>query len=660
MERNEQVGKIYKKFEEMRRIMDDGYVEFNFSEAKERNRTLREFLDDSQKRANGYVPSRNSQDKEPWQANIFTGYTRNKIKAHIASVAKEPPKMVVKATNDQSLLSIERGEVMEHLIRASEYEGDGNPERVIIDEAWQCAINGTYVKYVGYLKTTGKEQTITEYDLSKGIIKVEDGDEVIIEDRIIEVEVPLSQFFIGDPYTREVQKQPRLIWASYYTQEEFDAEFGKYKNAGKVKESGYKFTQGEQELFYGEQWVDRVQAGKIEVIKYYSIQENKYCIIANGVMLLDTVMLWGKRKKKYPFAKTIYENFANSLFFWGNSLPNILMGDQDVANAFINSMIDKTYRTLETPLLVGVVNKDALDLEDEYVTGDSKIYVPDINQVKPMPLPSISSGEMQMLQLITRGMDQASTDALQGGFGGSGSTAREIVIANEKAEELKGLFFSSLKDFYVQKYRLRVLNILANYNRKDRITTIEGKDGEDTFYKIFSIKSALSSGEQGTLQVAVTNQGTINKMVRPVGKTKEGKEFNELDVMQEQARLKGQPLEIIMINSDYLDDWEYEIEINSESFYQKSRALDKAMLLEKIEYISKLFPDIFQANKSEFLRDLLKTYGDSADKYLANIPEPAMPGMPGAEGMPPSGGELSAQLLKPTEQMRSLGVLAGA
>ena len=379
-ENKEQPIKEYKVSNIDKKIIDDVYSDFkhmrddvmNISYPEFQDRTLKQFLDDSQKRANSYVPSKASQNKADWQANVFTQYTRNKIKAQLASIAKDIPKIKITATNEKNEISVERGDIMQKMTEASFIQGNQPiPQEIIFYDGWDGCINGTIIKYDGFLKTKNKVKVIEDFDITTGKIKYTE-EEHETDNNPIEVNINVENFFIWDSNIRNVQDQPKLIWVEYYDKNRFDFEFGKYVNSIFVK-TGSDVLQGEMDLFFGKHWSDRVEDKKYEIIRYYDKYNDNYYIISNGVLLLKAPMLWGKKRKYYPFAKQIYEPFANSNFFWGNSLPNILMGNQDVANAFINSMIDKTYRTLETPMLIGHVNRDSFDLEDEYITNDTKI-----------------------------------------------------------------------------------------------------------------------------------------------------------------------------------------------------------------------------------------------------------------------------------------------
>ena len=55
-----------------------------------------------------------------------------------------------------------------------------------------------------------------------------------------------------------------------------------------------------------------------------------------------------------------------------------IYAEQDVENALINSITDKTYRSLNKPMLIGRVNRDNFDLESVY-TANPTITTPKFN-----------------------------------------------------------------------------------------------------------------------------------------------------------------------------------------------------------------------------------------------------------------------------------------
>jgi len=651
----------YDYVDSMLEVIQRGYSEFNQNgEGKER--TLKEFIDDSQKRVNAYVPSRESQGKEEWQANVFTPTTRNKVKALIAGAAKNPPEIAVKATNQKNQESPERAELVKLMVESSFIEGDQNPEVEMYFDGWDTAIQGTIVLLDDYIRIKNKVKVVTDYDSTTGEVEYDEVEDYVC-DKAVSIPIPLLNFLVWNPYIRNIQDQPRVAWIDYKDEDEAEYEFGEFKNWSKVKDGSAHFTPEDTDTFFLKRWQERTKASgkKYEVVRLYDKIADQYLVILNGVILLDSPLLWGRTKKKFPFSKTIYEPFANSKLFWGNSLPNILMGEQDIENAFINSMTDKTFRTLNTPLLVGRINKDNFDLEDEWVDSDTKIYVEDVSQVTPMPISGVSQAEIAMLGVVRSGLENDSSDSVQSGRGGSGSTAREIVIANERAEELKGLFYTFMKDLWLQKYRLRALNLLSNYGR-EKVIEIVGEDGEkiiEKSYRSFRLDNTeLSDGRRGTLRLDV------------VGSRAEQKRPYQLDVEEAKARKSGQPMEVLSITSNFLDEYEYGIVMLTDSLFQKSRALKMAEGQEKMKGLAALFPEFFQANKDRLVRDFLTLYSDSIDKYKPPAPPPnpmallaQMGGQPGGQpGAKPGGQAMPrpgmGKTKSPTQiQNQGMGVL---
>ena len=626
----------YSEYQIMRQVHSQKYPEFN-------DRTLIEFLDDCQKRANAYVPSREAQGKDEWQANIFTQYTRNKIKAFAASASKTPPDVKMIARNTENQVSIRRAEIMSAMVRASYLAYGNNPEKVIFNDAWNCLVNGTKISYDGFLKTKGTVKTVTSFDQVTGEVKFTEKEQ-IIEDCAIEINISPKNFFIKNAYISDVQKQPTVAWVELYDEERFNAEFGHYKNAKFVRTGSQIISQNDVQTFFGNEWVNRIEKKMYEVVRIYNKKLDRYLTMTNGVLLLNSPLLWGNRRKRYPFPKSGFEPFANTEFFWMNSMANILMANQDVANTFINGMVDKTNRTLKNAMIIGMTNKDMFDLEDEYVDQDTKIYVDDVNQVKPLPIEGVTASEFNMLKVIVGGIEEASVDQVQSGASGSGSTAREVVIANERAEQLKNTFFMFLKDLWIQKYEIRILNILMNYGEGQIDASVEPDDAEEfkKFRTFTSTNHKLKSGAVGTLMIRIAPQ---DKHSRP----------SDLAAQEDAYKMQGMPTEIIEVDPKALDDWDYEFEIMTETLFDHNKSLDMALVDEKVKGVATLFPNIFMQSNDEFFKEYIEGYGDNPDKYLSamNQQQPPMAGMMG-QGQQPQGQQMASAMPQGAQKLPQL------
>ena len=610
---------VYKEVEEMIDQRHQTPRQFN-------GRTLVQFVDDSDKRVQGYVPTREEQGKEEWQSNVFNQTTRNKLKAVVAGVSSTPPDLHYKAVSLlDGGLDLRRAGVIENLVTHS--RNNSNVETEIFWEAWTCATQGTVIKYDGFLKTKYKRKFIKSYDLITGEMDFEEK-EVEVNDECIDVLVPISEFFIKSFHIHDVQDQPAVAWIRYLDFDSIDKEFGQYKNFKYVTDKTRAGTcQDETETFFYKKWQKRVEdEGEYEVIKYYNRFKDKYCVVINGVLILSAPMLWGRRDKIYPFSKTIFEPFSGKDFFYGDSLPNANMDVQDVINSLYNMSLDKTYRSMSPPLLAGMANKDLLEMENENIGMDSTIYVEDINQIEYQKIPGITNSEMSMIKWVAQGMDMGTVDQTQQGIAGRGVTAREIVIANELAKKPKGVFFMFLTDLWIQKTKIRIPNILTNYTQP-KVEEIVGPDGavtyKESFRKILVEGSKFPDGSSGTLEI----QFAQNADKLPNRK--------ELDIEEEKYRIQGERYEKIGIVSTYLDEFSYDVQVISESLHQKDSAEAQAIFQEKAKTMVTYFPQLYMANNEVLFDDFTSAYGEDKARYNLTPPPPAEP-VPGEGG---EGGE---------------------
>jgi hypothetical protein len=598
--KQELIKRIYDEFSDMRNQRNKKWRWLN-------DRTLREYIEDSQLRINGYVPTKEEQGKESWQSNVFHPVTRNKFKAILASVALDIPEIRITAQNERSKEDQKRAYVMRNLLKYT-YDNDNKEEKNFF-EAWETAEKGTVVVYDGYLRKKEKRRIISSFDPNTGDIETEEK-EIETESQCFEQIIPLMNLYIADFHIYDIQKQPALIWVDRMTKEMFDHEYGKYKGAKLVPEKVPETNKNEEDTIYIEMWSDRFEGDSpIEVVKYYNKMNDEFIILANGVLLLDAPLLLGKKKKYYPFAKTVFEPLATD-FFYGNSLPNSLMGEQDVINALYNMALDKTYKSMAPALLIGNTNKDDFDLDDQNTTIDTKIYVQDINQVREMPTSGINVSDIKMIEIVSRGIDLSSVDSNQSGVAGRGVTAREVVIANENAKRLKGILYLFLTSLWKQKMRLRIFNILTYYT-KDKAKQIigEGKKGIIDTYMVNNAE--LPDGTKGTLGIRVSDKLP---------------DKNELDMEAMEYEVRSDKnYHIISMKSEYLDDWTFDINVVSESVFQKDSVLSQMKMQEKLQILASFFPNFIMSNQDKLAKDTLMAYEDDPDEYEFTPPAPANP-----------------------------------
>ena len=596
------VLEVYDYIDTMVEERDKSWNEFN-------ERTLKQFVDDGDKRLNAHTPDRESYDppKEEWQANVNIPNIKNKQKRMLAGFSFNVPDLQAKIHGEDGMIDIDKGDMSKWIIKGSYLE----EENSILEnfwEAWEDSSHGTVIKYEGFLKTRIKQKFITSYNAVTGEIEVEER-EVDVDDKCISIIIPLTEFFVWDFYTHNVQDQPRVAWIRYYDKDIFDLEFGKYKNAKDVKQKGAENKYDTESFYYQQSWNTRTEESKIEVIKLYDRIKDEYIIVANGVLLLEAPLLWSMNGKKiYPFAKTIWEPFANSSFFYGNSFPNTMMGQSDAYNTMFNSVLDKEFRSINPPLLVGRINGDALDLEDEIITGSTKIVVDDVSQIKQMDIKGAENPDLVMLSLIAGGLED-SAPSIPSYMAKKQTTAREIVLADEEIRKNKNIYIEMLSDLWRQKAYIRLANIKLNYSQPRKVY----KDGkEKEVYKTFILENVeleRSTGERGTLAIQF-------RRIKP----KERKKIEEeISIEEEMMKSQGVNYRKEIINPDFLDNKNVKIVILHESLYKESLAKQQASVIEKLEIVSEFFPQIFVLNEKEYFEQVSKAYGDDPKKYIDKL-----------------------------------------
>lgn len=573
-------------------------------------RSWNQYVDDSERIMNGYTPSREEQGKEPWQSNVMDNITRAKLRAVVAGVGLKVPDMRYTAVNKEGHYSAYRAELMHQITRHSFL--DGNPTVQSFMETWQMLTHGLVVEYDGYLSGGAKRKIISEYDSLTGEVKFKE-EYVPLDGKPVSIILPPSEFFWWDMFIPDIQDQPRIAWVQRYSKAMFDQEFGKYPNHKYVRTKG-ELTGAtlSQETLMHKAWNQRVENDDYEVFRLYDKEEDTYQVWVNGVELVNAPLLWGHTEKYYPFAKAISEPFANPQCFVGMSMPALLEGYQDVKTTILNTMVDKLYRSLKRPFLVGLGNKDLFDVEQELVDDDDRIYVPDVKQVTPFPYENVSAADLAMYNLMNPEIDRLSVDPGQSGIQTPDVTARAAIIADERARQLKGIVYMFLEDFWLQKHRLRNRTVLTQY-LKDRAKRTNMKD------RIITVPDVMfSDGKRGTLDVHVADSPT-NLLPE-----------TEIAAREEAAEEQGLVYKLISITADYPDEYEYDYQVIPESLYNQDRLRQEADVMEKIERMITLDPERVAQNKDKLVGEMLGIYGQSVDDYPVAPPAPMAPAMAGA------------------------------
>lgn len=605
-------AKAYGYLKTMMELKDQIHPHFSGPDGE---RSWNEMVDDSEMILNGYTLSREAQGKESWQSNMMDNVSRVKMKAIAAGVGLTVPGMSYVARNKKGVRSQVRADIFKNITQQS--FKDGNPTLSAFREVWHMLSHGVVFEYEGYKTGGAMRDRIESFDSVTGEVKTKK-EYVKMNGKPFTVLINPQEFFWWTFFTNDVQEQPRVGWLQHYNLMQLEEEFSKYPNYKYVRDKKGIVTAGQtiDSTFYRE-WQERCgDENDYEIFRLYDKENDRYQIWANGINLLDAPLLWGESEKWYPFSVQQAEYYANTNFFVGMPFGQIMEAYQESKNTVINTMVDKLYRSAKKPLLIGLQNRDLFDLQDQFVDEDNKFYVSDINQVKPLPYEGPNQGEFMMLQVLDRGLETLSVDkAQQGQSVGGDRTAREIVIADQRAQEIKGSLYLALENLWYQKTKLRNQIVLTHFIN-DRALSAEVKD------QIVTIDDyTFGDGTRGTLDIHIAKN---KNDLMPV---------DELEARAQAVEEQGMAYKIVSMEKSYLDEWHYDFQIIPDSFHKKEKELEQAELDAEVEWLATLYPEFFSENKDEYLKEKLAFRGKRIEDYKMPKP-PAPPTLPDGTPVP--------------------------
>lgn len=544
-----------------RNILSKGYNYFN-------GRSLTDCIDDWTKRWNGYVPA-NSDLLEEWQSRIFLNFTRNSIISYLVKTALSLPESKITAVDKQTGIANKKlAKILGDLNKFSSNNEQG--ETRFFESAIETSTKGTVIKYEGYLKQEQEFDVPVFFDSKTGKVKTKKEKRIVFDNCYQEL-VPVENFYISNPYQPDIQKQPFVLWVKITTYEEAETEFKDYSNWGYVEKGKYSFGT-EPITFYKNSIPSDLADNQVQILRYYNKSKNKHIILANGVLLYAGPIPF--KDGKYPFAKGIYEPYGND-FFWGVGFPQKIMSDQDLLNTIWNMMVDKTYGSL----LPFGLSSDVDDIVDDTRLEANKIRkVSDINAWKWETLPGVTGGEMNMIQMALKFVQDNSGNVEGAGDSysprGGKLNVRQVLLQQQETMAKLGFSMNFLEDFERDRTELRISHILQFYSipKIEKITGKKGKEVEQLLYREVRVPEVkLEDGRIGQRIIQLTGK---------MDEEKRTAKAEELSVLEAMGDIKETPVEAMAIDINTFTDFNWSVQIVKNSSYEKNAALDQAARME--------------------------------------------------------------------------------
>jgi len=559
--------------------------------------------------------------KEDWQSNVFDPKTRDKLIAILSVLAGSR----MKAELQLDALSIhttrgmeDRKNIYQGLLDYANYHNDDQYQ--LVWELYTAMTQGTVIGYESWKKDTRTVEYVTEFDDATGKTKTEKVTYDAWDDVFGEI-VPIEEFYPENIWVNAKEfkeKVHRAFRVQSLTYAGFRDIFAKFKNADTVQPRSFYINMP------GFDWgiSSDVDPENVEVVYFFDEIADRLGIWANGVEIYYGPMPWNH--KKLPFWVAIFEPI-NERFLYGKSLPDKLMGMQDINNAVWNGILDQLFLALNSPVFIdGMID----DLSEGHLEPGGIYEIAPGAKAQRFAMGQVDQASTTVLSLLQRSMEESTISAqAQGVPTGGRKTKFEVQQLNQAAMNIASLALQLMEYAMRNKYWLRMYNVLQFYSMPSQT-----KSGKQQFKYLVVEDTQLPNGKTG------------KKMIQIVGSESD---LPKEDAMRDMMIAEGgddnvleSRVQPVVITRDYLMNREFDLAIRivPNSSVKQTEA-DKRNKDIAFYQVTQNNPMIDQEKN---VKDFVRAFGKSDELVkkpgMAEAVNGAMSGLPGMstgmQGMP--------------------------
>lgn len=580
------IGRVLRDYGSAANVQNRPYEEFNDLRLIERQNV-------DQRAWNAYSEPRSEDPDEAWKANTVRPITRNKcisIAAHVTSALMYPK---VFAQNKDDSEDKASAMVMEDLMEWSLEQSDY--ERKFLYSVISALYNPATILYTGYEEVYKviKETNSTGWEYKEVLDEENSGFKIEI--------VPVDEFYIGNVYEHNIQKQPFILWRRVIDYSTAERKYGENEDFKKYVKPGLKIMYDENEDTFYEQYDDDLEYRLVEEVIYWNKNEDLMLTFCNGV-LLDPIDNPNPRKdKKYPFAKSGYELIDEGRFFYYKSLADKLKDDQRVINILYNMVIDGSFLNLFPP---SVVLGDE-EIDTSVITPGTVTTFQADTKFETIKTDNNLAAGMNATTMVEKSIAESSTDpSLQGIASGGQQTAFEVSRLEQNARTMLGLFGKMISFLVKDLGELRMGDIL-------QYMTVGEVSDLSVGANVLKFKSVLLENKLVDSQIK-TRKIDFDLTVPEESRPESEALMEELAMLEEEEKTGQQ---IIKVNPKLFRELKYRVKIDADVVFKPRGQIEKAINLEAYD---RLIRNPL-ADQQTVLKDfLLENYkpGES-DKYIA-------------------------------------------
>ncbi|MFA5695992.1 MAG: hypothetical protein WC917_00805 [Bacilli bacterium] len=561
--------KWYKAFAQDKRLKDQNWKCLG-------NTTLFKFWEISHDNYNVIVPVKNKSD---WKRTSKRTITRDKANGFIAKMVKKLMFPMVMAQNKNQEIDNEASRIFRLLLEW--WERQSRAARVYFQAIHTAVIEGTVHIY-----------------------------QPVINGREIKELVPNKEIYIPNFYQPDIQKQTHLIRAQITSYEEAKLQWGDNDN-WKFVIPGSADRWNTQDEYFNNYETGIEEEDEVLIIylwEHTGYDENNkpkqklFNVLVNGVLMYEINDKQNLKHCLYPISKTVFEMFADVLFYWGNSLPNKIKYDQSFLDAYRTILLNKSILNLFPPLF----NKGPEHIDEDVIVPakitPTQLNEGDIFKIQGVADP-ITQSEINIEEIVQRGIDEGTQPPTSLGQDSYGkATLGEIQLKDSRANELLEVF-GKMITFLIEDMGDQSLSNVLQFELKKNIEKLVDKT-DILFQKTIDIGSQVLKG---------VNQGEMGEIsLRFLDKNKHPTPAN---VAEEEYKLKnkGKKKEIIYVDSEYLGELDKFVYISANMIDKPSKTLEQLMAIEKYKTVYLNNPNIDQ---KEATRMAIRANDDDEEKLL--------------------------------------------
>lgn len=626
------VVQAYSDFARVRENHQRQFVHFN-SSFDGQTRNWQQYIDYSFKKFNQFVEI--PQDAENYEVHLALPNIRNKLMAILARLSAQRMKSEIHAQNVEQNFDRIVSKYLESMLEWS----DDTSQQDVVNFYWmlETAMKGTGILMEDYYKHVREIKDIKVYDATTGQSKWKKRTET--EDGCHSFIIPLEEFYVWNMRMNayDLQKQYKTYWVTLMDWQDFQYCFRRYPAVKKneVKPGGY-FSEADK-AFYND-YLSTLPEKTVEVMREWCKEADTFAIYANGTRLTEPDNPIPFKHKNYPQVAAVYEPIAHD-FFPGKSLPDKMGNISDAIDQTFNDLFNRNQIEMKAPL----VAKKGSTMQNSVWRPDTIIeYTGERPEV--LKVSTSTQDTDRVFNILNEQLNLSSVSPTGQGQTGSGSTAREVVIAQENANELMNMFLRFMEWAEVRRVDLRLPNILQFLTTPVNVKEVAGDESAemvDTYRTLFQHGVELESGEYGTREIRI----------------KPDMKITPPQVLEKQFNPAH---EIYEVGAEFIRQIKFFSKVVPNSSVKLSKALIKALDQEYVQTMVQLFPDL--VDRMKLAGELTEAFDKSPDKLLKK-PEEAGPPDQMAQleqilngGGQPAGAPQSNELMKAVKPMPQLSM----